>query len=79
METQSSLRKILPPPLNKPKFKEDDKEVEIHTLVDYDPVASFNESKVNMKAGGEAYDDEDDDDDRGMRGPGGQHVQCNQQ
>ena len=78
VETQSSLRKMLPPALNKPKFKEDDADVEMHCLTDIDPVASFNENKANMKAGGEAYDDEDDDE-RGMRGPGGQHVQCNQQ
>ena len=78
VETQSSLRKMLPPPLNKPKFKEDDKDVEVHTLTHMDPVASFNENKINMKGGGEAYDDEDDDD-CGMRSGPGQHVQCNQQ
>ena len=78
VETQSSLRKMLPSPLNKPKFKKDDKDVEVHTLTHMDPVASFNENKINMKGGGEAYDDEDDDD-CGMRSGPGQHVQCNQQ
>jgi len=71
---------LLPPPLSTPKFKEQDKDVEVHTLADIDPVASFNSNKLNMKGGGEAYDDEDDDEERGgMRGPPGQSVQCNQQ
>jgi len=80
VETQESLRSLLPAPLNKPAFKEDDKDVEVHMLTDIDPVASFNANKINMKGGGEAYDDEDEDDDRGgMRGPPGQSVQCQQQ
>jgi len=80
VETQKSLRSLLPAPLNKPAFTEDDKDVEIHVVTEIDPVASFNENKINMKGGGEAYDDDDEDGDRGgMRGPGGQQVQCNQQ
>merc|ERR1719291_330820 len=73
--TQESIRSLLPAPLNKPTFTEDDKDVEIHTVVDIDPVASFNENKINMTGGGEAYDNDDEDEGR-PRGPGGQPVQC---
>merc|ERR1712070_1312306 len=71
---QAALRAHLPPPLNAPKIKEDDKDVEVHMLVDIDPVQSFNANKVNMSAGGEAYDE--DEEERGGRGPGG--AQCQQ-
>merc|ERR1712039_1067140 len=77
-ENQKSIRSLLPPPLNVPTLKEDDPSVEIHTVTDIDPVQSYNSNKVNMTAGGEAYDD-DDDEGGGMRGPGGQGVQCHQQ
>eukprot|EP00931_Biecheleriopsis_adriatica_P092077 TRINITY_DN658_c0_g3_i1.p1 TRINITY_DN658_c0_g3~~TRINITY_DN658_c0_g3_i1.p1 ORF type:complete len:530 (+),score=162.50 TRINITY_DN658_c0_g3_i1:65-1591(+) len=75
--TQKSLYKLLPAPLHAPTWKEDDKEVEVHTVTDIDPVQSYNSNKVNMQAGGEAYDDDDDED--GRRGPGGPGVACNQQ
>merc|ERR1719343_589484 len=78
-EVQKQISKLLPPPLNVPTFKEDDQSVEIHTVTDIDPVQSYNSNKVNMTAGGEAYDDDDDDEGGGMRGPGGQGVQCHQQ
>jgi DnaJ family protein A protein 2 len=74
-ETQDKLKGLLPPPLNKPTYKEDDQTVEIHTVTDIDPVTSFNANKANMQGGGEAYDDEDDDE--GPRGGGG--PQCQQQ
>merc|ERR1711933_691034 len=77
-EAQSGLRSLLPAPLNVPTFKETDDGVEVHNVTDIDPVQSYNSNKVNMAAGGEAYDD-DDDEGGGMRGPGGQGVQCNQQ
>jgi DnaJ-class molecular chaperone len=76
--TQESIRSLLPAPLNKPTFTEDDKDVEVHPVVDIDPVASFNENKINMTGGGEAYDNDDEDEGR-PRGPGGQPVQCQQQ
>merc|ERR1719356_1558404 len=75
-DTQKSIRSLLPPPLNKAQFSEDDEGVEVHMVTDIDPVASFNSNKINMTGGGEAYDDEDED---GPRGPGGQGVQCQQQ
>merc|ERR1711920_944074 len=75
---QKSIRSLLPPALNVPTLKEDDPNVEIHTVTDIDPVQSYNSNKVNMTAGGEAYDD--DDEDGGGRMPGGgQGVQCQQQ
>jgi len=77
-ENQKAIRSLLPPPLNVPTLKEDDPSVEIHTVTDIDPVQSYNSNKVNMTAGGEAYDD-DDDEGGGPRGPGGQGVQCHQQ
>jgi len=77
-DIQSQIKKLLPPPLNVPKLKDDDPSVELHTVTDIDPVQSYNSNKVNMQAGGEAYDDDDDEGpSRGMGGPGG--VQCQQQ
>jgi len=74
-EVQEQMRTLLPPPLNRLTFSNDD--VEIHTVVDVDPVQSYNSNKCNMTSGSEAYDDDDDDGDRGgMSGPGG--VQCKQ-
>eukprot|EP00438_Fugacium_kawagutii_P019817 Skav227912 [mRNA] locus=scaffold146:110913:112687:+ [translate_table: standard] len=70
-ENQTAMAKLLPPPLH------DDQAVEIHTVSDIDPVQSYNSNKVNMSAGGEAYDDDDEDGPRG--GPGGPGVQCHQQ
>mmetsp|Transcript_52935 Transcript_52935/g.136737 ORF Transcript_52935/g.136737 Transcript_52935/m.136737 type:complete len:523 (+) Transcript_52935:103-1671(+) len=77
-ENQQAIRKLLPPPLNVPKWKADDQTVEPHTVTDIDPVQSFNANKVNMQAGGEAYD-EDEEEGGGRGGPGGQGVQCAQQ
>merc|ERR1711998_190783 len=58
-DAQASLKGLLPPPLlPTPKFKSDDPSVELHTLIDIDPVQSYNANKVNMKSGGEAYDDD---------------------
>merc|ERR1712151_228029 len=77
-ENQQAIRSLLPPPLNVPTLKEDDPSVEIHTVTDIDPVQSYNSNKINMQAGGEAYDDDDEEGGpRGMSGPGG--VQCQQQ
>merc|ERR1712241_614231 len=53
------LQGLLPPPLNTPKWTEEDQSVEVHTLVDMDPVESRDSNKVNMSGGGEAYDEED--------------------
>jgi len=77
---QTEIKKLLPPPLSVCKLKEDDPSVEPHSLVDIDPVQSYNSNKVNMQAGGEAYDDDDDEGGGGgMRMPGGGGVQCQQQ
>lgn len=77
-EAQTGIRALLPPPLHCPSIKPDDDGVEVHTVTDIDPVKSFNDNKVNMKAGGEAYDDDDEGGGRGGM-PGGQQVQCQQQ
>lgn len=74
---RQAIKKLLPPPLNKASFKEDEEGVEVHAVTDIDPVQSYNSNKVNMSAGGEAYDD--DEDEGGQRGPGGGGVQCQQQ
>lgn len=79
VDTQAAIRKLLPPPLNTCSFKEDDQEVEVHTVTEIDPVQSLNENKVNMMAGGSDAYDEDEDGGGGMAGPGGQRVQCAQQ
>jgi len=72
-EVQEALRGLLPSPLNRLTFSNDD--VEVHAVEDMDPVQSYNSNKANMTSGGEAYDD-DDGDRGGMSGPGG--VQCKQ-
>jgi len=72
--TQQKLRGLLPPPLNVPMVSEDD--AEVHVAADMDPVTSFNANKVNMQAGGEAYDEDESGGGHGM--PGGQNVQCQQ-
>mmetsp|Transcript_22769 Transcript_22769/g.50104 ORF Transcript_22769/g.50104 Transcript_22769/m.50104 type:complete len:102 (+) Transcript_22769:1-306(+) len=74
-ENQKGIRSLLPPPLNVPKVKEDDPNVEVHMVTDIDPVASYNANKVHMAPGGEAYDDDDEEE----RGPGGGGMQCQQQ
>jgi len=77
-EIQTKIAKSLPPPLNVPTYKEDDQSVEIHQVKDIDPVQSYNDNKVNMQVGGEAYDDDEEEGGGGgMRGPGG--AQCQQQ
>jgi len=76
-ENQIAIRNLLPAPLSKGKFKEDDASVELHTVTDIDPVQSLNSNKVNMAAGGDSAYDEDEETPAGMRGPGG--VQCQQQ
>jgi DnaJ family protein A protein 2 len=73
-ETQQALRKVLPPSLN-PAVKSGSDHEE-HIVTEIDPVESFKANKVNMQAGGEAYDDDDEDGGGGMRGPGG--AQCQQ-
>jgi len=75
-EAQKGIRSLLPPPLNIPKIKESDEGVEVHTVKDIDPVASYNSNKVNMSAGGDSAYDDDDDEAGGQRGPGG--AQCQQ-
>merc|ERR1712050_97143 len=67
-ETQAALSKLLPPPLNTPKAKEDDADVEVHSLTDIDPVHSYNANKINMAAGGDSAYDEDDDEGGGGGG-----------
>eukprot|EP00929_Paragymnodinium_shiwhaense_P090919 TRINITY_DN50998_c0_g1_i2.p1 TRINITY_DN50998_c0_g1~~TRINITY_DN50998_c0_g1_i2.p1 ORF type:complete len:512 (+),score=118.08 TRINITY_DN50998_c0_g1_i2:106-1641(+) len=48
--TQAKLRKILGNTrLNEPLFSPDDQEVEIHQVVDMDPVNSLHSNKVNME------------------------------
>merc|ERR1712150_33243 len=71
-EIQEKIKGLLPPPLNVPKWKEDDSSVEIHQVTDIDPVQSYNSNKVNMSNGGEAYDDDEEESGGvGMCGPGG--------
>lgn len=45
-DNQSAIRKLLPAPLHKSSWKED--EVEVHKVTDVDPVASYNSNKVTL-------------------------------
>lgn len=79
-DAQTKIRQFLPPALNSTTLKDGQEGVETHFITDIDPVASHNSNKVNMKAGGEAYDDSDDERGGGGGGFGGaQQVQCQQQ
>jgi len=78
-ESQTQFRELLPPPLHVPKWEESDDSVEVHTVVDIDPVESYNSNKVNMTAGGEAYDDDEEERSGSGRMPGRQAAQCQQQ
>merc|ERR1712079_634501 len=51
-DVQGKIRGLLPPPLNTPKLKEDDQSVEVHRVIDMDPVDSYNSNKINMSRGG---------------------------
>merc|ERR1712039_1049576 len=46
VDNQKAIKKLLPPPLNVPSWKEDD--CEVHKVTDIDPVQSYNSNKVNM-------------------------------
>merc|ERR1719346_335871 len=59
-EVQGKIQGMLPPPLNVPTWQEDDRSVEVHTLIDIDPVQSYNSNKVNMCGSGQAYEEEED-------------------
>jgi len=72
---QEAIRMLLPPPLNETQWSKDDKDVEVHSVVEIDPIQSFNENKVNMSSGHEAYDEDEED---RMRGPGAQQASCAQ-
>jgi len=74
-EVQQAIKKLLPPPLNVPTASADDENVEVHNVVDIDPVESFNSNKANMNAGGDSAYDEDED---GGGGGGGGGQQCQQ-
>jgi len=57
-EATKSLRKLLPPPLHEPQTDVDDPSIEVHTLTEMDPTASYRENAA--QATGEAYDEEED-------------------
>merc|ERR1719401_1005428 len=42
VDNQKAIEKLLPPPLNVPKIKEDDANVEVHMVTDIDPITSYN-------------------------------------
>ena len=44
-EIQQKIQGLLPPPLNVPKWKEDDSTVEIRQMTDIDPVQSYYSNK----------------------------------
>jgi len=74
-DNREAMRKLLPPPLNKTTWSKDNEDVEVHKVVEIDPVQSFKDNKVNMSSGQEAYDE----DGEGSGGfPGGQQAQCAQ-
>jgi len=62
--TQQGLRALLPPPLKAsmpPSDVSDDlDQAEEHTVIELDPVQSFNDNKTNMTTGGEAYEEDEE-------------------
>merc|ERR1719473_1067353 len=71
-EQQKGLKKCLPPPVNVPMVDKDDPEIEIHQIVEMDPVESYNSNKMNMGETKDAYDE--DEEGGGGGGLGGQRV-----
>merc|ERR1712072_1513374 len=63
-DNQEAIRMVLPPPLNKTQWNEDDEDVEVHGVVEIDPIQSFNENKINMSSGQEAYDEDEEGNER---------------
>merc|ERR1719395_293279 len=47
-EMQAGLRKHLPPPVNVPMTNRDDPDVELHEIVEMDPVESYNSNRALM-------------------------------
>merc|ERR1719420_2466529 len=76
-EIQGKLKGLLPPPLNETTWNEDDEDVEVHSVVEIDPIQSFNENKANMSSGQEAYDEDEEGNERGPDGHG-RPAQCAQ-
>merc|ERR1712139_725949 len=68
-DNQEAIRMALPPPLNKTQWNKDDEDVEVHSVVEIDPIQSFNENKINMSSGQEAYDEDEECNERGHSGP----------
>jgi hypothetical protein len=75
LDNQEAIRKVLPPPLNDSQWSKDDEDVEVHNVVEIDPIQSLNENKINMSSGQEAYNE---DEKSGERGPHGRQEQCAQ-
>jgi len=67
----STLKGLLPPPLNQVTATEGDENVDVVTLETRDPVESYEYNKPKAA--------DDDDDDHPGHGMGGQNVQCAQQ
>lgn len=67
----STLRGLLPPPLNKVTVSEGDENVDVVNLESRDPVASYQYNKPKTA--------DEDDDEGGHPGMQGQNVQCAQQ
>jgi len=57
-DVQSQLKDILPPPLNSPVASEEEDGVEVHCVVDLDPVASAHSNKANMANVSHAYEED---------------------
>lgn len=57
-DAQEGLKALLPPLLNTPMLGTDD-DIEVHTLVDIDPVQSCSLNQANMAVNGEAYDEDE--------------------
>lgn len=68
----STLKGLLPPPLNQVTATEGDENVDVVSLETRDPVQSYEYNKPKAP-------DDDDDDHPGHGGMGGQNVQCAQQ
>lgn len=57
-DAQEGLKALLPPLLNTPMLGTED-DIEVHTLVDIDPVQSCSLNQANMAVNGEAYDEDE--------------------
>lgn len=79
VRAQRMLRSLLPPPMNKAAFKQSHKDVEVHNVMEMDPISSCKENRFNMLGSSEGYEEDEHEDGHPQRHAQHWPVQCPQQ